>query len=144
MYLFHYIVVFRCFHSAFLTPNFGMSIHRLLVLYLQDVLKAQPITLEVLYCALQGHYSILNKPKLIMYTRRTFRLFPLILGNRNPVQNKSSGEGPINRVRNAYIRARFATSSSSREPSPSDDDDMDGEVEILGFKLPTEEKVRKR
>ncbi|RLN35711.1 regulatory protein opaque-2-like [Panicum miliaceum] len=66
-------------------------------------------------------------------------------GNRNLVQNKSSiGEGPINRVRNAYIRARFATCSSSREPSPSDDDDMDGEVEILGFKLPTEEKVRKR
>ncbi|KAG2632078.1 regulatory protein opaque-2-like [Panicum virgatum] len=65
-------------------------------------------------------------------------------GNRNPVQNKSSGEGPINRVRNAYIRARFATSSSSREPSPSDDDDMDGEVEILGFNVPTEEKVRKR
>ncbi|PAN09823.1 hypothetical protein PAHAL_2G052200 [Panicum hallii] len=65
-------------------------------------------------------------------------------GNRNPVQNKSNGEGPINRVRNAYIRARFATRSSSREPSPSDDDDMDGEVEILGFNLPTEEKVRKR
>ncbi|CAN6203187.1 unnamed protein product [Urochloa humidicola] len=66
-------------------------------------------------------------------------------GNKGPVQNKwFSGEGPINRVRNAYIRAtRLATCSSSRDPSPSDDD-MDGEVEILGFKLPTEEKVRKR
>ena len=63
------------------------------------------------------------------------------------MENKSTSgeEGPINRVQNAYIRARFAaTCSSSREPSPSDDDDMDGEVEILGFKLPTEEKVRKR
>ena len=62
------------------------------------------------------------------------------------MQNKSTSgeEGPINRVQNAYIRARFAASSSSTEPSPSDDDDMDGEVEILGFKLPTEEKVRKR
>ena len=63
------------------------------------------------------------------------------------MQNKSTSgeEGPINRVQNAYIRARFAaTCSSSREPSPSDEDDMDGEVEILGFKLPTEEKVRKR
>ncbi|CAL5091055.1 unnamed protein product [Urochloa decumbens] len=66
-------------------------------------------------------------------------------GNKSPVQNKwFSGEGPINRVRNACIRAtRLATCSSSRDPSPSDDD-MDGEVEILGFKLPTEEKVRKR
>ena len=63
------------------------------------------------------------------------------------MENKSTSgeEGPINRVQNAYIRARFAaTCSSSREPSPSDEDDMDGEVEILGFKLPTEEKVRKR
>nr|XP_034582725.1 regulatory protein opaque-2-like [Setaria viridis]TKW30780.1 hypothetical protein SEVIR_2G060600v2 [Setaria viridis] len=66
-------------------------------------------------------------------------------GNINFVQNmRSISEGPINRARNAYIRARLATSSSSRDPSPSDDDDMDGEVEILGFKLPTEEKVRKR
>ncbi|CAL5078695.1 unnamed protein product [Urochloa decumbens] len=66
-------------------------------------------------------------------------------GNKSPVQNKwFSGEGPINRVRNACMRAtRLATCSSSRDPSPSDDD-MDGEVEILGFKLPTEEKVRKR
>ena len=63
------------------------------------------------------------------------------------MENKSTSgeEGPINRVQNAYIRARFAaTCSSSREPSPSDEDDMDGEVEILGFKLPTEEKERKR
>ena len=63
------------------------------------------------------------------------------------MENKSTSgeEGPINLVQNAYIRARFAaTCSSSREPSPSDEDDMDGEVEILGFKLPTEEKVRKR
>ena len=63
------------------------------------------------------------------------------------MENKSTSgeEGPINRVQNAYIRARFAaTCSSSREPSPSDDDDMDGEVEILGFNVPTEEKVRKR
>ncbi|OEL13158.1 Regulatory protein opaque-2 [Dichanthelium oligosanthes] len=65
-------------------------------------------------------------------------------GSRNPVQNKSNGEVPINRVQNAYIPARLATCSSSREVSPSDDDDMDGEVEILGFTMPTEEKVRKR
>ncbi|CAN6213320.1 unnamed protein product [Urochloa humidicola] len=68
-------------------------------------------------------------------------------GNKSPVvQNKwFTGEGPINRVRNAYIRAtRLATCSSSRDPSPSDDDDMEGEVEILGIKMPTEEKMRKR
>ncbi|CAN6181489.1 unnamed protein product [Urochloa humidicola] len=66
-------------------------------------------------------------------------------GNKSPVQNKwFTGEGTINCVRNAYIRAtRLATCSSSRDPSPSDDD-MDGDVEILGIKMPTEEKMRKR
>nr|pir Opaque-2-related protein - sorghum [Sorghum bicolor] len=41
------------------------------------------------------------------------------------------------------LHVRLTTSSSSRDPSPSDED-MDGEVEILGFKMPTEERVRKR
>lgn len=56
----------------------------------------------------------------------------------------SISDSPIKRVRNTYSRARLASSSSSRDPSPSDDDDMDGEVEILGFNMPTEEKMRKR
>nr|CAB3455853.1 unnamed protein product [Digitaria exilis] len=65
-------------------------------------------------------------------------------GNMNLMKNKSMVEGPINHARDAYIRARLATCSSSRDPSPSDDDDMDGEVEILGFRMPTEEKMRRR
>jgi len=60
------------------------------------------------------------------------------LGSKNLVQNKLNGEDPIN-----DLRVRLATSSSSRHPSPSDED-MDGEVEILGFKMPTEERMRKR
>ena len=67
------------------------------------------------------------------------------LGSKNLVQNKlNNGEDPINdHAQNADLRVRLATSSSSRDPSPSDED-MDGEVEILGFKMPTEERVRKR
>jgi hypothetical protein len=66
------------------------------------------------------------------------------LGSKNLVQNKLNGEDPINdHAQNADLRVRLATSSSSRDPSPSDED-MDGEVEILGFKMPTEERVRKR
>ncbi|PWZ15884.1 hypothetical protein Zm00014a_008663 [Zea mays] len=64
----------------------------------------------------------------------------------NPVQNKlMNGEDPINNnhAQTAGLGVRLATSSSSRDPSPSDED-MDGEVEILGFKMPTEERVRKR
>jgi hypothetical protein len=62
------------------------------------------------------------------------------------VQNKlMNGEDPINNnhAQTAGLGVRLATSSSSRDPSPSDED-MDGEVEILGFKMPTEERVRKR
>ncbi|WVZ62147.1 hypothetical protein U9M48_011927, partial [Paspalum notatum var. saurae] len=62
---------------------------------------------------------------------------------RNLMQNKFNCEGPINRVQNEDLSVRLPTSSSSREPSPSDDD-MNGELEILGFKMPTEDKVRKR
>nr|AHH92925.1 opaque-2-1 protein [Zea mays] len=65
----------------------------------------------------------------------------------NPVQNKlMNGEDPINNNHAQTaggLGVRLATSSSSRDPSPSDED-MDGEVEILGFKMPTEERVRKR
>nr|AHH92926.1 opaque-2-2 protein [Zea mays] len=65
----------------------------------------------------------------------------------NPVQNKlMNGEDPINNNHAQTaggLVVRLATSSSSRDPSPSDED-MDGEVEILGFKMPTEERVRKR
>nr|CAA55092.1 opaque 2 [Coix lacryma-jobi] len=65
-------------------------------------------------------------------------------GSKNVVQNKLNGEDPINNhAQNVDLRVRLATSSSSRDPSPSDED-MDGEVEILGFKMPTEERVRKR
>lgn len=80
-----------------------------------------------------------------MCARYTFLLTGLITGNMNLMKNKSMVEGPINHARDAYIRARLATCSSSRDPSPSDDDDdMDGEVEILGFRMPTEEKMRRR
>ncbi|CAD6226481.1 unnamed protein product [Miscanthus lutarioriparius] len=65
-------------------------------------------------------------------------------GSKNLVQNKLNGEDPTNNhAQNADLRVRLATSSSSRDPSPSDED-IDGEVEILGFKMPTEERVRKR
>ncbi|EER95953.1 hypothetical protein BDA96_02G054900 [Sorghum bicolor] len=65
-------------------------------------------------------------------------------GSKNLVQNKLNSADPTNNhAQNADLRVRFATSSSSRDPSPSDED-MDGEVEILGFKMPTEERVRKR
>ncbi|KXG34539.2 hypothetical protein SORBI_3002G055000, partial [Sorghum bicolor] len=57
---------------------------------------------------------------------------------------KLNGEDLINNhAQNADLHVRLTTSSSSRDPSPSDED-MDGEVEILGFKMPTEERVRKR
>jgi hypothetical protein len=60
------------------------------------------------------------------------------------VQTKLNGEDLINNhAQNADLHVRLTTSSSSRDPSPSDED-MDGEVEILGFKMPTEERVRKR
>jgi hypothetical protein len=67
-----------------------------------------------------------------------------LAGSKNLVQNKLNSADPTNNhAQNADLRVRFATSSSSRDPSPSDED-MDGEVEILGFKMPTEERVRKR
>lgn len=63
------------------------------------------------------------------------------------MQNKlMNSEDPINNNHAQTaggLVVRLATSSSSRDPSPSDED-MDGEVEILGFKMPTEERVRKR
>jgi hypothetical protein len=57
--VFHHIVLVRCFHSSvfkfifvFLNSNNSMSIHRLLVLRIWNILKTQTITLEVLCCAL--------------------------------------------------------------------------------------------
>ncbi|TVU41899.1 hypothetical protein EJB05_15458 [Eragrostis curvula] len=64
-------------------------------------------------------------------------------GTRNLPQKKFRGGGG-NRVQNAYTSARLPASSSSMERSPSDDDDMDGEVEILGFRIPDAEKLSRR
>ncbi|KAJ1288020.1 hypothetical protein BS78_02G056300 [Paspalum vaginatum] len=74
-----------------------------------------------------------------------WRASSVVHPERSESSNNYNGgnTGPISRVQNEDISGRLPTSSSSREPSPSDDD-MNGELEILGFKMPTEDKVRKR
>lgn len=83
--VFHHIVLVRCFYSSvfksisvFLTSNNSISIHRLLVLRIWNILKTQTITLEVLCCALlhivtmsllqgQQHDSITLKPMFVIF-----------------------------------------------------------------------------
>lgn len=95
------------------------------------------------------HYYIVYRRAFVYRSIYILTLDLAHLGSsirNNPVQNKlMNGEDPINNnhAQTAGLGVRLATSSSSRDPSPSDED-MDGEVEILGFKMPTEERVRKR
>lgn len=77
------------------------------------------------------------KGKINYYVRHIF------LGTKNLVGDKSNGEDPINHAQNTDLRVRLASSSSSVDPSLSDEG-MEGEVEILGFRIPNEERVRKR
>jgi hypothetical protein len=76
----------------------------------------------------------------------TCRAFGHILGNVVPVQNKLTGgtsgvSGP-RLVQNADALVKQAASSSSREQS--EDDDMEGEDEITGNGVPTDQRLRRR
>lgn len=72
--------------------------------------------------------------------------FGHISGNVVPVQNKLAGgasgvSGP-HLLQNADALVKQAASSSSREQS--EDDDMEGEDEITGNAIPTDQRLRRR